>query len=354
MQLRTSLQRLVKRGLLALGYPTARLGRTDATLVLFYHAIGEYGVPAHEFEKQLRYLKTHFDLVFASEVGKPAPSGRLRVAITFDDGLKNTRDLALPILRKHGIKATLFVLPGNVRWLWPAEIRERLAQALEAGLTLEGHVLRDDGDIGRIVQELKSLPDEMFKAALDEIRAQTPFAPGSDWLDAQELMTVDELRALPDDLIEFGAHTIHHPILPQLDQQQQHHEIVDGKQQLETLLERPIQTFSYPNGDFDRHCLDLAAEHYDFAFTTETAIGDYPDQAGICSHRHAINRLHGVGHQADMPLKMHRFLKQGYGFASVDEPKSADDHVAIVRTSSRWYEIPTILRKLRRFRMART
>ena len=317
MQLSTSLRTFLKRGLLSLGYPTASLARTDATLVLFYHAICDAGITAREFEKQLRYLKAHFELIFASEIGKPNPSGNLRVAITFDDGLKNTKDVALPILEKLGIKATLFALPSDIRWLWPAEIRERLALALDAGHALEGLTLEDEDDIDELVEALKTLPEKAFDAKIEQIRSQTSFEPSGAWRAVHELMTPDELRALPEDLIEIGAHTLSHSILPKLEDDRLYKEIVEVKQKLETLLNRPIKTFSYPNGDFDRRCLDLAEQHYDFAFTTETAIGDYPDQAGIHGHRHAVNRLHGAEHQADLPLKMHRFIKQGYGFGSV-------------------------------------
>ncbi len=318
MRLSTSLRTVLKQGLLSLGYPTARLARTDATLVLFYHAICDAGISVLEFEKQLRYLKAHFELIFASEIGKPNPSGNLRVAITFDDGLKNTRDVALPILEKLGIKATLFALPCDIRWLWPAEIRERLTTALNAGLALDGLTLRDENDIDHLVEELKTLPEKAFDARIEHIRSMTPFEPSSDWRAIHELMAPDELRTLPEDLIEIGAHTLRHPILPKLEDARLHSEIVQVKQQLETLLGRPVKTFSYPNGDFDRRCLDFAEQHYEFAFTTETAIGDYPDQADIRGHRHAVNRLHGAEHQADLPLKMNRFIKQGYGFGSVE------------------------------------
>ncbi len=334
MLLRKKVRTLVDQGLLSLGYPTAQLNQSDTTVVLFYHGIGDEGVSPHDFEKQLHYLKTHFDLIFSSEVGKPTSSGRLRVAITFDDGLKNTKNVALPILQKLDAKATVFVLPCEIPWLWPAETRKRLASGLSAGLQLEGLDLDDEDDIDRIVEDLKSMSSDAFQDTLEQIHARTSFEPSEDWLAANELMTADELRALPEDLIELGAHTIHHPILPQLDQKTLQDEIVGSKERLEALLERPIRTFSYPNGNFDQRCLRLAEQHFDFAFTTESAIDQYLEPAKIKNHHHAINRLHGVDCHADMPFNIYRFIKQGYGFASVDEPKTADCHVAVVSTPS--------------------
>ena len=311
MPLRASLGKAIKKGLLSVGYPTSQLKETDATIVLFYHAIGDAGVPLIEFEKQLDYLSSHFELVFASEVCHPASSNGLRVAITFDDGLRNTREAALPLLEKYGARATIFVLPCVVPWLWPAEIRERLSGALRSGVDLD---VTKESDVDRIVNDLKSMSQAAFQARIDQIRAVTSFDPSSSWLAAHELMSADELRSLPEDLIEFGAHTIHHPILPSLDHKSLEREIVDVKGQLETMLERPIKTFSYPNGDFDNRSLDLVQQHYDAAFSTETAIGAHRDQDNLRGNRYLINRLHGVDRAADLPLKMYQFINQGHGF----------------------------------------
>lgn len=325
MPLRASLGTAIKKGLLTAGYPTTALKQTSETIVLFYHAIGDSGVPTDQFKSQLDYLSTHFELIFASEICSPSQTDGLRVAITFDDGLRNTRDVALPIMRQLGIKSTLFVLPCQLSWLWPAEVRERLNAALRTGADLENLGLKDANCIDHIVQDLKTMPQDQFQGRLDQIRAVTPFNPSSTWLAVHELMNADELRDLPTDLVEFGAHTIHHPILPSLHPSDLEREIVDCRDQLEILLERPIKTFSYPNGDFDKRCLDLVEQHYDAAFTTESAIGTYPDQAGIRGHRHAINRLHGVDRATDLPLKMHQFINQGHGFKSTDEATSALD-----------------------------
>jgi peptidoglycan/xylan/chitin deacetylase (PgdA/CDA1 family) len=305
----------LKGALLGAGFPTVLLRRFDRTIVLFYHAIGEDGVPASAFERQVAYCRRHFEVIVASEIDRPSPSSRLRVAITFDDGLRNTRDVALPILRKLGARATLFALPGDVSWLWTAEMRERLGAAVSAGIAVYGYPrLRDRRDIDRVIEEMKTMSQDDFLGTLERLRALTRFEPSPAWRKAHELMSADELRALPPEVIEIGAHTLTHPILTHVDDAWLEREIVEGKQRLEGVLQRPVTSFSYPNGAFDRRCLEIAARHYDYAFTTETAIGDYQDQAALDGHAHAINRLHGVDHQADMPLRMLHFLRQGHGF----------------------------------------
>lgn len=335
----------IKEALLGIGFPTRALRRFDQSIILFYHAIGEGGVPAKSFEKQLCYLQRHFEMIFASEVDTPSPSGRLRVAITFDDGLKNTKDVALPILQKLGIKATLFALPGNVRWLWTAEMRERLEAAMADETIIDAMPpLRDARDIDRVIEDMKTMSHDALVAAIARIRNATSFEPSPAWRSKHELMNAEELRALPTDLIEIGAHTLTHPILPHVEDDWLEREIVDSKHQLEAVLQRQVTTLSYPNGGFDRRCLQIASRHYDYAFTTETAIGDFDDQQVLKGHKHAINRLHGVDHQAEMPLRMLRFLTNDHGF-SAQPTAGAAVMSGPDQEETPGYEIPAVMQK---------
>jgi hypothetical protein len=62
-------------------------------------------------------------------------------------------------------------------------------------------------------------------------------------------MTHDELLQIADDgLVEIGAHTRHHPVLPRLSVERQREEITLGKTELEDLLGRRVDGFAYPNG----------------------------------------------------------------------------------------------------------
>jgi peptidoglycan/xylan/chitin deacetylase (PgdA/CDA1 family) len=66
---------------------------------------------------------------------------------------------------------------------------------------------------------------------------------------APRAMSEDELLRLVDGgLIELGAHTRHHPMLPQLSFERQKEEIQSSKRDLEALLSEKIAGFSYPNG----------------------------------------------------------------------------------------------------------
>jgi peptidoglycan/xylan/chitin deacetylase (PgdA/CDA1 family) len=62
-------------------------------------------------------------------------------------------------------------------------------------------------------------------------------------------MTHDELIKLADGgLIQLGAHTRHHSMLPMLSPERQKDEILSGKQDLEDIVGKPVEGFAYPNG----------------------------------------------------------------------------------------------------------
>lgn len=87
--------------------------------VLMYHKLSEsvsdgLTVTCAQFDQQLHYLREkgyrplHFsDLIQLEKRKDPLPPGA--IVITFDDAYTNFRDHALPILKKHGFTATLFL-----------------------------------------------------------------------------------------------------------------------------------------------------------------------------------------------------------------------------------------------------
>jgi peptidoglycan/xylan/chitin deacetylase (PgdA/CDA1 family) len=85
------------------------------------------------------------------------------------------------------------------------------------------------------------------------------------WSDSQthvrgthRVMTVDELRSLADrPLVEIGGHTVTHPSLSAQPFNVQLTEIQHNRVDLETVLSRPITTFSYPHGDFTAETIRL-------------------------------------------------------------------------------------------------
>ncbi|MFG2293796.1 polysaccharide deacetylase family protein [Streptomyces sp. NPDC048603] len=101
--------------------------RTAAPWVLMYHSVHEFTDPAEDpygitvtpraLDAQLGWLRSRGlrgvsvgELRRARKVGR----GAGLVGLTFDDGYTDFLTQALPLLKRHGCNATLFVLPGRL------------------------------------------------------------------------------------------------------------------------------------------------------------------------------------------------------------------------------------------------
>jgi len=106
-----------------------RLGARPRIPILMYHQVGRpvEGVPAcadcvspHRFERQIRaILDAGYEVIPLSSLVRALRDGRTplpgrSVVLTFDDGFRGQFVNAYPILRRHRLPATLFVVPGYV------------------------------------------------------------------------------------------------------------------------------------------------------------------------------------------------------------------------------------------------
>lgn len=134
--------------------------------ILCYHTVdprwrSPMAVSPASFDRHCRWLATHREVVPLSDAiarrsGAGGSGAGDKVALTFDDGLDGVHRFALPILRRYGLPATVFVvartlLPGHatpVDWVddppaWPLRTMERdqLLALLDAGVEVQSHSL---------------------------------------------------------------------------------------------------------------------------------------------------------------------------------------------------------------------
>lgn len=176
--------------------------RDRATIVLFHRVDDELGADAISctsgiFDAYCRFFARHFDVVSLSglldRIDGHESIDRCLV-ITFDDGYKDNRDIAAPILAKHGLTACFFVATDFIG---------------------SNHVA---------------------------------------WWDATQQITSswmhwDDVRALEEDLgFEVGAHTCNHVDLGKVSGGEAKDEIESSRARLEAELGHEVRLFSYPYG----------------------------------------------------------------------------------------------------------
>lgn len=210
--------------------------------ILMYHMISKplsneevkYACPPELFDRHmsklrqsgfnpisLKLIDDHFNL------GAEIPNNS--VIITLDDGFEDNYLNALPILKKHNIPATIFLTTGYLG-------------ATNAWMTKRGFPER-------------------------------------------KMLNWEQIQEMSQHNIEFGAHTISHPRLPEIDNEAVSNEISISKQTIETTLGKRCNFFAYPFGLFsaeNRNQVDRAG----FSLACSTRSGfNTTDRDALTLHR---------------------------------------------------------------------
>jgi len=194
--------------------------------VLLYHRVGppqpgtfaELTLPPAQFERQMHWLAKHgytgirlADWPAWCRQGKSLPPKP--VLVTFDDAYADVAKHALPLLRRLGFGATVFVVTGRVGE----------TNTWDAGQTS---------------------------------------APLS-------LMTADDIREWAARGIDFGAHSRSHRDLRLLPTDDLVDEVAGSREDLARILGRPPVCFAYPYGEWDEAVREVVRGRFDLAFTCE-------------------------------------------------------------------------------------
>ena len=180
--------------------------------VLVYHGLGRPDdarllISPEQLEAHVRYLERRgFEFKTADELTGAPASGT--VVLTFDDGLRTALTDVAPLLARLGVRATFYVSPGLFgKQHWQVS-----------------------GDEGR-------------------------------------LLDADDAKALVEAGMELGSHTMSHPDLRKLSDEDLASELEESKAAIEKITGGPCRTFAYPYGLYDDRVTEAtAAAGYELAF----------------------------------------------------------------------------------------
>lgn len=179
---------------------------------------------------------------------------------TFDDGYRDNRDFALPVMREYDAPLTVYAASdfaeGTGRLWWVALERvigatDRIDAAIggtDASIdtrTVEGKQAAFD----RIHDLLRGLPDDRDVAReMSGLCARYGIDEAA--ISRELCLSWDELKSFADDpLVTIGAHTISHCNLAKQSEVAAHQEMTESRARIEAALQRPVLHLAYPYGD---------------------------------------------------------------------------------------------------------
>jgi len=179
-------------------------------------------VSSDQFRKQIQWLLDHqYRFISTSDYlafhqGNAALEGK-SVLITFDDAYADLDENAFPILKEHGLSATIFVVTSQMNGtnVW------------------------------------------------DKNRG---------WAHSFPLLSKERIRHWADQGIEFAAHSHTHTDLRTVPKSVLEEEVLRSKSELESLLERRIIAFAYPFGAYNDSVRDAVSKVFELAFTSNRGV----------------------------------------------------------------------------------
>ncbi len=202
--------------------------------VLVFHSITApagknlwaYYLSPAKFDRFIRAIKlAGYRSVFAEEwlAAKARPRS---VVLTFDDAYDDFYTEAFPVLQRHGLDATVFVVVDRI--------------------------------------------------------GQTNLWDQSGGGPRRSLLALSQIRELQRQGVQFGSHTLTHPMLTRLSDRELDRELGDSRRKLEDLLGVEVRSIAYPWGGVDGRVRAAAARAgYQVGMTTEDGMNRFEDPLAL-------------------------------------------------------------------------
>ena len=211
----------------------------------------------------LSHLKSHeIDIVTMDEVHHRLTNrkfARRFAAFTFDDGYRDNRDFALPVMREFAAPFTVFVTSdfaeGRGR-LWWVSLEMAIAKAPTIEVTMGGSAVRLDTSTAsgklaafdRLLDWMRGLQEHDLRREIGALCTRHGVDEAAICRDL--CMSWDELKSFAaDPLVSIGAHTVTHCNLAQQSEDVAREELTVSRARIEEKLQRPILHLAYPYGD---------------------------------------------------------------------------------------------------------
>ena len=262
-------------------------------IVLLYHRIGstDDGLPGLDeslFRAQMEWICENLTPIAPDELRARAeapPGRRLPLLVTFDDGYRDYRERAYPVLRRMGIPSlvlltTAFIDQPFCLFWWESlalAFRRTRVRAVELPWRSgEDRTLASREDQRRCLREVKAHLKSVSETEKLELHGELVRRLGFAAADLpgprpRRMLTWDDVRATRD-ITTYGGHGHTHALLSRVDADSLEAEIRNCRDRIKAETGEAPRYFAYPNGapgDFNDAVKESLRRHgFDTAFTT--------------------------------------------------------------------------------------
>ncbi len=242
------------------------------------------------FDEILKYLKKNFEIQHVEKILSLTPAlskgegaEKPLAAIVFDDGYKDYIEYALPILKKHNLPSSMYVVTSCVESgipPWTYVLDNALANTRNKNLDIDTSLLpselkntlwKNEADKIAFAKKLKPYLKQVSDTARRTIFEQIIHSLNDVEAPKNLMMNWKEINEIKNAGTVIGSHTLSHPLLAKIENETEiENELsVSAKKIKENTGEFPL-TISYPIGSFDERVKKIAKKTgYKFGLAVE-------------------------------------------------------------------------------------
>ena len=243
----------------------AKIRRENLVTVLNLHQVSPHENPFWSplkpeiFDDLLAFIRGNFEVVAFGELAGAAKSEKPLAVLSFDDGYYNFYEYAAPILKKHGLRANMNIVPSCVETgkpMWNIRLYDFLNSAPRAAIDeieLPGFETRLAGDdfaskvrYGLAISRfLKNRPrierEELWRGIEDKLNA-------SDF-EGTRMMNSEEIKEIAREH-EIGVHSYSHESMEFETEEFFKNDFEKCARYFENKLGLPLEIYAFPNGSY--------------------------------------------------------------------------------------------------------
>lgn len=266
-----------------LGMPTDGLEVTPEFLDTFIQAKKRDGWRFVSMD----YLVEHFDECLAR---------KNNMVVTLDDGYRDNYSHAWPLFKAHGIQFTVYVtdsFPNGTADLWWYTFVDILGKYRWIEIEHRNVRLALDGNSPKVAfEKFKGFYTVLGRGEQQEVMTKLLARYPLESREERLWMSWEEIREMAGDgLCTIGCHTLNHPNLRQLSNEDAYREMSLAKVKMEERIGKPVHHFAYPYGTKAEASVreEKMAREAGFRTAVTTRIGNIFEEH--LAHLHMLPRI---------------------------------------------------------------